>query len=103
MLVGMRKTTGMPVYRKNGERRNARGTLSPEPPGIYRLDVQCCTGLKRQAGLDSPAVQLRTPSGARVASQHCSILRMGRGNLRHLYSMFKGIYRKNLIRHPPEK
>ena len=30
-------------YRKNGERRNARGTLSPEPPGIYRLDVQCCT------------------------------------------------------------
>jgi len=34
MWVGVRKTTGTPVYRKNEEQRNARGTLSPEPPGI---------------------------------------------------------------------
>ncbi len=34
MLVGMYKTTCTPVYQKNGEPRNARGTLAPEPPGI---------------------------------------------------------------------
>lgn len=97
MLGGMYKTTCTPVYQKNAEQRNAQGTLSPEPPGIYRLDVQCCTGPKRQAGLDGPAVQLRTPSDARVASQHCSILQMGTSNVDHLPSGFKNLHQQNLI------
>jgi hypothetical protein len=62
---------------EGGQQRAARGTLSPEPPGIYRFEVQSCTVQKRQAGHQGPAVQLRTPSGARVASQQSSILRKG--------------------------
>ena len=97
MLVGMYKTTCPLAYQKNREQWNAQGTLSPEPPGIYRLTVQCCTPQKRQAGPKDPAVQLRTPSDARVASQHCSILRMGMTNVDHLPSRFKRLHQQNLI------
>jgi len=53
--------------------------------------------IKRPAGPKGPAVQLRTPSDARVASQHCSILRMGRANVDHLSLGFKSLHQQNLI------
>ena len=45
--------------RERGFALRAWGTLSPKPPGIYRVEVQSCTD-KEQAGPSGPAVQLRT-------------------------------------------